>query len=73
MRKVPPQRVAADRIDLKALLQCESTGLETDVHKSCAREVGVGENREERKHEWAIYPSVSEVSKPTGRSVTQPS
>lgn len=53
MSEVPTQRVATNSLDLKALLQGETTGLEADVHQTGAREVGVGENRE---HGAGILP-----------------
>jgi hypothetical protein len=45
MSKVPPQGVATQRFDFKALLQSQPARLEPDVHETGAREVSVGENR----------------------------
>ena len=47
--EVPTHRVAAERIDLKALLQRQTAGLESDVHQPRAREISVGENWEHEK------------------------
>jgi hypothetical protein len=41
VREVPTLRIATDRVDLKALLQRQSTSLEADVHEPCAGEVGI--------------------------------
>lgn len=46
VREVPPQGVATESLDLKALLQCQTAGLKTDVHQPGAREVGVSEYRD---------------------------
>ena len=43
MREVPSHRVATETIDLKALLQRQTAGLEADVHEPGAREVSVSE------------------------------
>ena len=42
--EVPTHRLAAERIDLKALLQLQPAGLESNVHQPRAREVSVSEN-----------------------------
>ena len=47
--EIPAHRLATERIDLKALLQCKTAGLESNVHKPRAREVSVGENSEHEK------------------------
>src|SRR5437870_9658370 len=47
--EVPTHRLAAESIDLKALLQSQSAGFEADVHQPRARAVSVGENREDEK------------------------
>ena len=46
VREVPTQGVATESLDLKALLQCQTSRLEADVHEPCAREVGVSEDRD---------------------------
>src|SRR5205807_9189759 len=40
--EVPTHGLAAESLDLKALLQCQTAALESDVHESSAREISVG-------------------------------
>lgn len=43
MSEVSTERVATESVNLKALLQCHTAGLQADIHEPCAREVGVSE------------------------------
>ena len=56
MTEVVTHRVTTDRVDLEALLQTQSARRKTDVHKSSAREVGVGNYSE---HWASLLPGFS--------------
>src|SRR6266496_607710 len=55
MREVPAYCLATERVNLKALLQCETARLQADVHEPGAREVGVSEYRDHQ--DYATYPN----------------
>jgi hypothetical protein len=44
VKEVPTHGFATEGLDLKALLQGQTTRLQTDVHESSTREVGVSED-----------------------------
>ena len=47
--KIPPQRIATEGLNLKALLQRQPASSEADIHEPRAGEVGVRENWEHKK------------------------